>query len=120
MRSIQTGFATILSLVAVSAKQAAKDGPDFASFVAKHNRHYKSADEYKKREQIWRGNRERVNRLNERSPMAFFADNFTSDFDDYEFALFLGLQTDDFREEQRLMKAVHDEETRDAGLMLQG
>ena len=79
---------------------------EFSSFAALNNRHYSTATEFKTREKLWKKNHNKVRRMNKRSKKAKYADNYTSDLTDLEFSTMLGLQTEDFHSEARLMAAV--------------
>ena len=65
---------------------------EFLAFAAKHNRNYASADEFRRREEIWSVNHAKVSQMNQREgTKARFEDNFTSDLTEFEFESMLGL-----------------------------
>ena len=63
----------------------------FMSFIAENNKSYTTSDDYVARLGIWKTNHEKVETLNSTHLNCDFADNFTSDMNDQEFALFQGI-----------------------------
>ena len=86
----------ILALLA-AVSLARTDTDVFIQFTAEKSKSYKTIEEFKKRKETFEKNHQLVLALNKsnKGQDVKFGDNFTSDWEDDEFKVMLGLATSD-------------------------